>query len=191
MSREIPPDYEEFEPSWNPTRLAVGCVTLLAIVGYLGVLLTGVILFGRSRLVGLGAVGLCVLTIALHECVHALVGRWYGCTVSFGIDTEGWTLTPYVNTFDRFNTRTQQAMIAIAPLVSLTVLGLCGMMLVGLRTTLGLSIALALCVNIMASVMGMMSDFNNAYRLWKLPPETRCRDSPDGRTFIRPKTQSE
>ena len=191
MSQTIPADHEEFEPSWDPTRLAVSSVSLLAVVSYIGAILTGFILFGRGILVGLGAVGLSVLTIALHECVHALVGKWYGCTVSFGIETDGWNLTPYVNTFGRFNTRTQQAIIAIAPVVSLTVLGLCGLLLVGPGTNLGLSMALALSVNILASVMGVTSDVNNTYRLLKLPPETRCKDSPDGRIFIRPETDSE
>ncbi|WP_231188697.1 DUF3267 domain-containing protein [Haladaptatus sp. DYF46] len=110
--------YEPFEPSWPVGSffpLAVGVAWALFVLIDMAAFL--LLPTQTLAMVVVPVITVCV-TFVLHEWLHALVGRWYGCQVSFGIDIEQWDPTPYVISAGT-KTRNEQLAISLGPLVVL------------------------------------------------------------------------
>lgn len=181
-------DYEPFEPSWTVGPffpLAVGVAWALFVL----IDMAAFLLFPTQTLamavIPVITVG---VTFVLHECMHALVSRWYGCQVSFGIDIGQWNLTPYVVSAGT-KTRNEQLAISLAPLIVLD-----GVALVVVAMSVPFSMVwflgvIVFATNTFGSIQGVDSDIVTVYRLWQLPSTVQIRDRKgEPRQFLRMKT---
>lgn len=62
-----------------------------------------------------------VATIGVHEIIHAWVARALGCTTSISVDIR--RVTAHTEVTGKLLSRREDVLITLAPLVSLTVLG--------------------------------------------------------------------
>jgi hypothetical protein len=193
MTHDKPLDYEPFEPSWSvgpifpPVVGVTWALFVLIDMGAFFVFSTTYSLTDSLTIAVLPLVTVCT-TYILHECVHALVGQWYGCEVSFGIDVERWSATPYVVTVGR-KTRNQQFVISLAPLILLDAVAV---VVIALSSPLSISWLLGVIVfatNTFGSIQGIDSDIAAVYRLWQLPPTVQIRDQRgEPRQYLRLQT---
>ncbi|WP_231189041.1 DUF3267 domain-containing protein [Haladaptatus sp. DYF46] len=180
--------YEPFEPSWTVGPffpLAVGVAWALFVL----IDMAAFLLFPTQTLAMaiVPVITVCV-TFVLHEWLHALVGWWYGCQVSFGIDIKRRDLTPYVVSAGT-KTRNEQLVISLAPLVVLNEVAL---VVIALSVPFSMVWFLGVVVfatNTFGSIQGVDSDIATVYRLWQLPSTIRIRDRKgQPRRFLRVKT---
>ena len=168
-------EYEPFEPTWSVGPFFPPLVGIVWAVFVL-IDMAAFLIFPTQSLgmMGVPLITVCV-TFALHECLHALVGRWYGCQVSFGIDIERWNLTPYVVSAGT-KTRNEQLAISLAPLM---VLDVAALVVIALSSPLSVPWLLGVIVfatNTFGSIQGVGSDLVVVYQLWQLPPSVQIRD---------------
>ncbi|RBI59376.1 hypothetical protein DMJ13_22370 [halophilic archaeon] len=178
--------YEPFEPTWEVGPLfppLVGILWALFVLIDMGAFLVFSTTHSLTGAV-LPLVTVCT-TYILHECVHALVGQWYGYEVSFGLDIERWKAMPYVVSSGT-KTRNEQLAISLTPLVLLDVAAL---VVIGLSPPFSVSWLLGVIVfatNTSGSIQGVGSDIEAVYQLWQLPPSVQIRDQKDGtRQYLR------
>jgi hypothetical protein len=103
-------------------------------------------------------------TIIAHEVVHALVARACGCTASVSVNLRRIEANTEIS--GAFLSRGEDALISIAPLVSLTVVGLV------LLWTGPQWLALVALVVLIINAAGSGSDLTAALRLWRFPAGT-------------------
>ncbi|KZN26033.1 hypothetical protein A4G99_23430 [Haladaptatus sp. R4] len=193
MTYDKPLNYESFEPSWSvgpifPPVMGVMWVLFVLIdMGAFLVFTTTHSLTDSLPIAILPLITVCT-TYLLHEGVLALVGQWYGCEVSFGIDVERWSATPYVVTAGR-KTRTQQFVISLAPLILLDGIAMIVIALSSLLSVPWLLGVIVFATNTFGSIQGIDSDIATVYRLWQLPPTVQIRDQMgEPRQYLRLQT---
>ena len=103
-------------------------------------------------------------TIVIHEAVHALVARARGCTASISVDLR--RIEAHTEITGDFLSRQGDALVTLAPLVILTVLGLV-LLAVGPQW-----LSLAALVVLIMNAAGSGSDLAAALRLRQFPPGT-------------------
>jgi hypothetical protein len=110
-----------------------------------------------------------VLMFVVHELIHGMVMRVFGYQVSYGI---GWHMGGfYTAAFQQFVTRDHAIIIALAPLLVITPLGLVVMLL--LPVWFGVIVALMVVI---CNTAGAVGDMYLTWRLLWLPCATLLYD---------------
>ena len=103
-------------------------------------------------------------TILLHEAVHALVARACGCTTSISVNLR--RIEAHTEITGEFLSRREDALVTLAPLVALTILGLV-LLTVGPQW-----LSLAALVVLIMNAAGSGSDLATTLRLRHFPSGT-------------------
>jgi hypothetical protein len=128
-----------------------------------------------------GYIGWVVGTFAVllvgHEALHALVGRWFGLRTQFRFQYyHPLSWSPEILTYGEFQSRGQSLVIALAPLVVLTVVGVV-VLVVGQPLWLVASAA----VIALGNAAGAVGDLASAWVLWNLPDGELVYHNSEGR----------
>lgn len=125
-----------------------------------------------TAIVGFFLFGLSIVgVIVVHEAIHAVVLRYYGGDVSYGVGLAGLILPyAYVTTTRRL-TRNQFIVVALAPLVAITLVGIPLMLLTD---------AAILVVPLALNAGGAIGDLWMACVLRRYPPHVTVEDSKTG-----------
>ncbi|WP_435078570.1 DUF3267 domain-containing protein [Halococcus sp. AFM35] len=118
-------------------------------------------------------------TLVAHEALHGLAGHFSGCAVSFQREGMG------VGTRLRggFLTRRAEALVTLAPLVMLTVVGV--PLLVMVESAVAAAVVLTLLVT---NAAGVGSDLADVLALRELPPGTLLYYAEEGQFAYEPTT---
>ena len=128
-----------------------------------------------AYIVVVAAVG---VTLVLHELLHGAFARLYGCDVSFGRRGIG----VYTHLQGGFLSRRADAVVTLAPVVVLTIIGL------PLLVVDSAVIATAALVGLVVNAAGIGSDLADALALRKLPPGTLLYYGDNGQFVYEPAT---
>jgi hypothetical protein len=132
-----------------------------------------------NALLGLNLLALlltAVLTLLLHELAHGLAMTAFGAKPRYGVKPHALYATAPGYAF----TRNQYVMVALAPLASLSLLALIGMMVFA-----GTALVPALAVGAMVNAAGACGDVYMAWLTARYPPWACVIDEEDGmRVFL-------
>lgn len=173
MTAPDPPEgyRSPYEFHYSQVHLLAGSAVLLAAV--VAALLAYAALPGRSLGVDVetGPEGVAIemnaaallaapATVVAHEAIHAAVARALGYRVSWGVT---W-MVAYVLVAERYISRRDMALVAVAPLVVLSGVGVAGL-LAGGPTVAGMATVL-----LVVNTSGVVGDLYLLYRTARLPP---------------------
>jgi hypothetical protein len=174
-----PPDPPEGyrEPvsfAYPPVKLALGSIALfvLAVVGFgrLTSRVRGETTFEFT--VGLAEIGVVAVlfagTIVVHELIHGLVYRFLGYRVNYGLALN--VGAAYAAAFGQFQTRRDNLLVALAPIVVITA-ALTPLLAVG-----SLPVAVAAFLVLVVNTSGAIGDLFIAWRLLRMPEGTLMFD---------------
>lgn len=179
---ETPDGYRDpVEFRYPPLWLAVGSFVLffVAAVGFgwlMGTLRNELVFEVTLGLTGMATVVVALgATFGIHELVHGLVYRLLGYRVSYGVAINIGAL--YAAAFGQFQTRRDNILCAMAPLVVFTVV--LTPLLVG-----PLSVALLAFFVLVVNTSGAIGDLYITWRLLRMPPGTLLYDVDARHSYI-------
>lgn len=120
-----------------------------------------------------------VVTLLLHEGFHGVVIRAYGHTPRFGVKL---TRMVFYTTTDATFSRAQYLTVTLAPVLSIGLLGILGILLspVGLALWVGIMVAL--------NTASSIGDLWMAAVMTSFPPQAMFRDEADGMRVFLPES---
>ncbi|EMA43538.1 MULTISPECIES: DUF3267 domain-containing protein [Halococcus] len=110
----------------------------------------------------------------VHEALHGLGGYLYGLNVRFGWDW--YSLSPFVTTYGRPQTRFETVFVTIMPFLSLTLV-----LVPAVVAFSGLAAAVFLPA-LLINTLGSSSDFNTVWKMAHLPAGSLLENDRDERT---------
>jgi hypothetical protein len=116
----------------------------------------------------LGLVVITILTVIVHEAIHAITARALGYRVSFGLSLR--MLGAYAAAWRQMIRRRDNILIALAPLTVLTLL------LIPLLAVPNLLVVGGAYAALVINTAGAAGDIYLVWRLWRMPPGTLLYD---------------
>lgn len=108
------------------------------------------------------------VTVVIHESIHGLVSVWYGYTITFGLLlTKG---VFFVAAFEQYQSRDELFPILLAPLITITVVGMPGLFVPHP------GVAMTAYFVLILNTAGSIGDLYAVWRLYQLPPSTLLYD---------------
>ena len=169
---------------WLPgTRETIGFNILGGLLFFIALFGFGALSVDRdneySLLAMLGSIAIFTGLIVIHEAIHALAMRRYGGNPQFGLLMIGKVIpAAYCTSPGTKFTRRQYLVIALAPFVVITAVGLIALA----SGTLGIVFAFALALH----AGGCIGDFWASVLVLREPAGTTYEDLRDGLRFTRP-----
>jgi hypothetical protein len=168
-----PPDgYQRYrldsEPSIGIFARAVAAGWVLAVV-----VLGGLVFLYHERY-GVGVVGVVLVTVVVHEVIHAAAGRLFGLQVTAGFDVGGLESGPYILPHGGFQTRRESALMAAAPTLVLAPV------FVLLAVVGGTTVALAALAALFINTIGAVFDLRAVMTAFRLPGGALAYPAADG-----------
>jgi Putative zincin peptidase len=185
LTRELPPGYREARYLaategrvlfWLNVLSLIPLVIALMVVGLWGVFvrrLRGPIpsIFWENVPWLLAVILVIVLMIGLHEWIHGLAIRWMGYKPRYGINLAKGVF--FATTDNGLFWRNQFLVVALAPLVVITIAGM--ILMIFTPDSLGYYVGLIVVMN----AAGAIGDLWMAAVVWRYPDDTLVRDEAD------------
>lgn len=157
----LPAGYKRYTP--DPDAPFGLSARALASGWLLAVIVLGALVWLHQDHYSFGVVGVVVVTIGVHEAVHAVVGWMLGLELTAGFDVAGLETGPYILPYGDFQTRHESALLAAAPTLVLTPVFLL------LTAVGGTATALAALAGLFVNTLGAVGDLRVVVTALQLP----------------------
>lgn len=167
-----PTGYRAYSLDSDPS---IGIFARAVAVGWvLAVVVLGGLVFLHHEQYGVGVVGVVLVTVVVHELIHAAAGRFLGLQVAAGFDVGGLESGPYILPYGEFQTRRESALLAAAPTLVFTPV------FVLLAVVGGTAVALAALAALFINTIGAVFDLRALLTALRLPAGALAYPAADG-----------